>query len=82
MDQAFDRLVCVCERMRHLTGALETIRNLLMADVMTSSAETRSAMGDTQETARAMFIHATGLRQRTGQELEAAVRLIGTLDEP
>jgi hypothetical protein len=64
MENAFDKLVAVCERMRHLTGTLETIRNLLMADVMTSSDDTRAAMGDTQETARGLFIHAMGLGQR------------------
>ena len=54
MENAFDKLVAVCERMRHLTGTLETIRNLLMADVMPSSDDTRAAMGDTQETARGL----------------------------
>jgi len=76
MENAFDKLVAVCERMRHLTGTLETIRNLLMADVMTSSDDTRAAMGDTQETARGLFIHAMGLRQRAGTDLESTVQLI------
>lgn len=82
MDTAFDKLVATCERMRHLTGTLETIRNLLMADVMTSSEHTRAAMGDTQETARGLFIHALGLRQRTGADLESAVTLIARDDDP
>lgn len=82
MDTAFSRLVNVCERLRHLTGALETLRNLLLADAQAASAETRSAMGNTQETARGLFIHAMGLRQRTGQELEAAVQHIGALRGP
>jgi len=82
MDTAFDKLVAACERMRHLTGTLETIRNLLMADVMTSSEHTRAAMGDTQETARGLFIHALGLRQRTGTDLESAVTLIARDDDP
>lgn len=80
MDTAFAQLVAVCERMRHLTGALETIRNLLMADVMADSEDTRSAMGDTQQTARGLFIHALGLRQRTGHALQAAIQHIGGLD--
>lgn len=82
MDTAFTRLVAVCERLRHLTGALETLRNLLMADAMATQADTRSAIGNSQETARGLFIHAMGLRQRTGQELEAAVRHLGTLRGP
>jgi hypothetical protein len=82
MDTAFTRLVAVCERLRHLTGALETIRNLLMADAMTANAQTRSAIGDSQATARGLFIHAMGLRQRTGQELDAAVQHIGSLRRP
>lgn len=82
MENAFDHLVAVCERMRHLTGALETIRNLLMADVMTSSGETRAAMGDTHETARSLFIHAMGLRQRAGSDLETTVRLITADTDP
>jgi len=81
MDNAFDHLVAVCERMRHLTGALETIRNLLMADVM-SSGDTRAAMGDTQETARGLFIHAVGLRQRAGSDLETTVGLITADTDP
>jgi len=75
MDTAFDNLVAVCERMRHLTGALETIRNLLMADVMTTG-DTRTAVGDTQGTARGLFIHALGLRQKAGTDLETTVRLL------
>lgn len=82
MENAFDKLVAVCERMRHLTGTLETIRNLLMADVMTSSDETRAAMGDTQETARGLFIHAMGLRQRAGADLESTVQLIAVDTDP
>ncbi|MBL0945456.1 MAG: hypothetical protein IBJ04_14085 [Hydrogenophaga sp.] len=82
MDNAFDKLVAACERMRHLTGTLETIRNLLMADAMTSSEHTRAAMGDTRETARGLFIHALGLRQRTGGDLEAAVQLIANDADP
>ncbi|MFP8832730.1 hypothetical protein ACLIJR_00520 [Hydrogenophaga sp. XSHU_21] len=81
MENAFDRLVAVCERMRHLTGALETIRNLLMADVMTTG-DARTAMGDTQETARSLFIHAMGLRQRAGADLEATVGLITSDTDP
>ena len=79
MDSAFDNLVAVCERMRHLTGALETIRNLLMADVMTTG-DTRTAVGDTQGTARGLFIHALGLRQKAGTDLETTVRLL--IDAP
>ena len=75
MDSAFDHLVSVCERMRHLTGALETIRNLLMADAMTTG-DTRTAVGDTQATARGLFIHAMGLRQKAGSDLETTVRLL------
>ena len=82
MDTAFSRLVAVCERLRHLTGALETLRNLLMANAMATQADTRSAIGNSQDTARGLFIHALGLRQRTGQELEAAVRHIGGLRGP
>ncbi|MBX3609378.1 MAG: hypothetical protein KF871_05725 [Hydrogenophaga sp.] len=82
MDNAFDHLVAVCERMRHLTGALETIRNLLMADVMTTSDDARTAMGDTQETARSLFIHAVGLRQRAGTDLETTVTLITSDTDP
>ena len=82
MENAFEKLVAVCERMRHLTGTLETIRNLLMADVMTSSGDTRAAMGDTQETARGLFIHAMGLRQRAGTDLESTVQLIAADTAP
>lgn len=82
MDTAFTRLVAVCEHLRHLTAALETIRNLLMADAAASSAETRSAIGDSQDTARGLFIHALGLRQRTGQELEVAVQQIAAMRGP
>lgn len=82
MENAFEKLVAVCERMRHLTGTLETIRNLLMADVMTSSGDTRAAMGDTQETARGLFIHAMGLRQRAGTDLEVTVQLIAADTDP
>lgn len=82
MDTAFTRLVAVCERLRHLTGALETIRNLLMAEAMATSADTLSAIGNSQDTARGLFIHALGLRQRTGQELEAAVQHIAALRGP
>lgn len=82
MDAAFEQLVAVCERLRHLTGALETIRNLLLADAKAASLDTRSAMGDAQETARGLFIHARGLRLRAGQELQDAVQHIGGLSEP
>jgi hypothetical protein len=81
MDNAFDHLVAVCERMRQLTAALETIRNLLMADV-TATGDARTAMGDTHETARGLFIHAMGLRQRAGGDLETTVRLITSDTDP
>ena len=82
MDTAFTHLVAVCERLRHLTGALETIRNLLLAEATASHEDTRSAIGNGHVTARGLFIHALGLRQRTGQELEAAVKHIGALRGP
>lgn len=67
--------------MRHLTGALETLRNLLMADVMTSG-DTRAAVGDTQTTVRGLFIHALGLRQKAGADIEASLRGLTDADHP
>ena len=40
------------------------------------SGDTRTAMGDTQTTARGLFIHAMGLRQKAGSDLETTVRLL------
>ena len=67
--------------MRHLTGALETLRNLLMADVMTSG-DTRAAVGDTHTTVRGLFIHALGLRQKAGADIEATLRGLANPDDP
>ena len=80
MSPAFETLVAVCERMRHLTGTLELIRGLLLDEATGKVPAAQVATG--RQTARGLYLHAMGLRQRTAGDLSATVRALAEEIDP
>lgn len=80
MSPAFETLVAVCERMRHLTGTLELIRGQLLAE--TAGEVSAVEAGTAHQTARGLYLHAVGLRQRTASDLSATVRALAEEIDP
>jgi len=85
MSPAFETLVAVCERMRHLTGTLELIRGQLLAEAMGEVPMDQVPMDQVpavRQTARGLYLHAVGLRQRTAGDLSATVRALAEEIDP
>ena len=80
MSPAFESLVVICERMRHLTGTLELIRGQLLAEAM--GEVPMDQVPAVRQTARGLYLHAVGLRQRTAGDLSATVRALAEEIDP
>jgi hypothetical protein len=80
MSPAFETLVAVCERMRHLTGTLELIRGQLLAEA--TGEVPLDQVPAVRQTARGLYLHAVGLRQRTAGDLSATVRALAEEIDP